>query len=152
MDTLVYDAARDAGGWLAFDNVAAACIVVGIALLAIPTIMSIRRQPERRVRGLVRLGAMVVLAAALVIGLRMLDSYSASTARTESVEGVIGSITPKLLTVGGLKVMYSCADTAYCPGVIRGDRARVAYVDDSGPETSALAVRIWKLSGSSSAR
>ncbi len=152
METLVYDAARDAGGWMTINNIAAACIVAGLALLAVPVVMSIRREPERRARGFIRLGAVAVLAVVLVVGLRMLDSFSTSTARTESIEGVIGSVSPKLLTVGGMKVMYSCADTAHCPGVVRGDRARVAYVDDSGPETDALAVRIWKLSGPSSAR
>lgn len=145
-ETLVYDAARDAaGGLFTIDNIATACIVVGFALISIPTIQSIRRNPERRVRGLIGLGTVALIAFGFLFGLRTLNAATMRNAHTENIEGVIGSITPKLLTVGGIKVMYSCASTANCPGVSVGDMARVAIVDDDGPETSALASKIWKL-------
>ena len=143
-ETLVYDAARDAAGGLTLNNIATAAVVLGLILMSVPMVVAMRRNPAKRARSAVGLGFMAVLAVAVVFGLRTLDSITRNDGNAESIEGVIGSVSPKLFTVGGMKVMISCADAARCPGVAVGDRARVAYVEDSGPETDALAVRIWK--------
>lgn len=149
--TLVYDAVRDGGGW-SISSIATALILVGFALMAIPAIRTIRKQPEKRTRGFVGLGMLGLLAAGVVFGFSALDAKTASLAKEDTIEGVIGSIKPKLITVGLMKVMISCADLTHCPGIAVGDYARVAYVDDSGPETDALATRIWKLPTPSRAR
>ncbi len=144
-ETLVYDAARDASAGL-ISTIATLCIIGGFALMAVPMVLMMRRQREKRRRGAIGLGVLAGLAVAVVFGFRTLDRMTSATSSTQSIEGVIGAVSPTLLTVGGLKVMYSCADTSHCPGIAVGDRARVEYVDDSGPETDALAVRVWRRS------
>ncbi len=144
-ETLVYDAARDGGGGWSIGSISTVCIVLGFVLMALPTIQMMRKRPDKRSRGALTLGLLAVFGVAVAVGLQQLDTATTSTAREETIEGVIGSIKPKLITVGLMKVMISCADTTRCPGVAVGDYARVAYVDDSGPETDALATRIWKL-------
>ena len=143
-ETLVYDSARDAAGGLTLDNIATAAIVLGVVLMCVPILLAMRREPAKRGRNAARLAALVVVALALVLGLRTLDAASNDPSHTETIEGQVGPVSPKLITVGGIKVMVSCADATHCPGVAPGDTARVAYVEDSGPETDALAVRIWK--------
>lgn len=143
-EMLVYDAARDAGGGLSISTLATAAIVVGFVLMAIPTVMMVIKQPEKRMRGLAGLGVVAVLAAGFLFYLPTINSGAGSTAPSTTIEGVIGSVSPKLITVGIMKVMVSCADTTRCPGVVPGDRVRVEFIDDSGPETDALATHIWK--------
>lgn len=99
-------------------------------------------QPEKRRSSLIRLGATALVAVAVVFGLRALDAASTSTAGAETIEGVVGLVSPKLLMVGGMNVMVSCADAARCPGVAAGNTTWVAYVADGGPWTDTLAIRI----------
>lgn len=142
--TLVYDAALDASGY-SVGTIGLICVVAGLLLMAVPTIRTIQRQPERRVRGFVGLGLLTVIGLFAVFGEPVLEAQLGGPVKEDTIEGVIGAVTPTLFTVGGMKVMISCADAAKCPGVNNGDYARVAYVDDSGPETDALAHKIWKL-------
>ena len=144
-ETLVYDSARDAASGLSIMNLGTAAIVIGLLLMAIPTIQLMRRDPAKRTRGLLGLGLLALIGVGVVTMLQQLDTRVAARS-TQEIKGIVSSVTPKLLTVGGIKIMYSCAATATCPGVQTGDLARVAVVDDSGPETSALAVRIWRQS------
>ena len=143
-ETLVYDAARDAAIGLSITAIATACIVAGFVLMAVPTMLTMRRQPDKRRRGLATLATLAALAVGVVIGFRILDTVTGGARPDETIEGVVGAVSPTLFTVGGMKVMVSCADTARCPGVAPGDYARVGYVEDSGPETDALATHIWK--------
>ena len=151
-EALVYDSAHDAATALPVGGIATICIVVGMALMSVPIVRMIRRQPEKRVRGFAGLGVMALIALGVVFGLPMLEAGISDGDHPETIEGVVGTVSPTLLTVGGMKIMVSCADAARCPGVRTGDNARVAYVEDSGPETDGLATRIWKLSGRGAAK
>ena len=145
-ETLVYDAARDAGGGLSIGTLGTAAIILGFILMCVPTVQLIRKRPEKRLRGLIGLGLIAVIAVASLFGLPALEARSMRQAKATTIEGVIGSVSPKLITVGIMKVMVSCSDTTRCPGVAPGDRVRVEFIDDSGPETDALATHIWKRS------
>ena len=146
-ETLVYDAARD-GTWFTTTNIASLAIAAGLLLMAVPTILMMRRQPQKRARGAIGLGLIALIAVGVLFGLPMLDKATADHANADAttIEGVIGSVTPKLITVGIMKVMVACGSSAACPGVAVGDRVRVEFIDDSGPETDALATHIWKRS------
>ncbi len=150
--TLVYDSARDAAAGFSIGTIGLVCVVVGMLLMALPLVRIIQRQPEKRVRGVVGLGFLAVIGLVAVFAGPMPWTSPLESVKPQTIEGVIGLVSPKLFTVGGMKVMVSCADAARCPGVKLGDNARVAYVDDSGPETDALAIKIWKLPGRGTAR
>lgn len=129
-------------------TLATAAIVIGLILMAVPTMLMIRRQPEKRVRGFIGLGLIALIGVGVLVGLPKLDQATTehAAASATTIEGVIGSVTPKLITVGIMKVMVACGSSPVCPGVAVGDRVRVEFVDDSGPETDALATHIWKRS------
>lgn len=150
--TLVYDSARDAATEFSIGTLGLIAVIVGMLLMAVPLIRTVRRQPEKRTRGVIGLGLLAVIGLAAVFGGPMLETSISASVKPQDIEGVIGTVSPKLFTVGGMKVMVSCADAARCPGVKPGDYARVAYVDDSGPETDALATKIWKLPARGTAR
>ncbi len=147
--TLVYDAARDSGFNFDIGTIGTIAIVGGLILMSVPLWQTLLRQPAKRARAIAGLVLFAVIGAGAVFALPKLGGLPSDP---ETIEGYVGQVSPSLISVGGIKVMVKCGNTATCPGVKRGDYARVAYVEDMGPETSALGKKIWTMPAPPGAR